>query len=285
MELKNFQYSLLKYCPSYLLGEWVNVGILFFFPESKEFKLIFPTALGRLSRSFPDTKIQQVKNDLNLLKSKLTTINKSDNIIQDHLNSKFIDENILLPDSTNLFFEDIKTAKYKDIGKTLNFYYKQYFAPYFEVEEGGRHNDQYLVKNFSQKIEGKKFSKLAKRNVEVTNKIGISAKFNYAWKNGHINLVRPLSFDLVHKKTIEEKSVKWFGYIEQFREKATKSDLIFNFLVAKPSEKSLFKSFDKIISILDKEQDLVKLIYENEIDDYIKEAESSIKPLDENSFL
>ena len=41
---KKFQYCVLKYRPSYLLDERVNVGLLFIFLEEQTIRFIYPSS-------------------------------------------------------------------------------------------------------------------------------------------------------------------------------------------------------------------------------------------------
>lgn len=283
MSLQKFQYSLLKYCPSQLLGEQVNVGILFFFEGDNELKFIYPKALSRLSSLFGHINLNVFKDYFKALKKKVFLLSKDKAILRELTINDIIKNELFVPDSNSLFFGKVETAKYKDFRATLEHYHNQYFAPYFGTPDSEKHSDKYLLKTFSDKIVKKdsRFKSLAKRDYKVSNKRGIYTKFEYAWQNGSLNLIKPLSFDLVHKSSIQEKSVKWFGYVSQLEETARQKNLLFNFLVAKPRNKKLFNSFDDAISILEDKKGLVKMVYEENFDDYVEEVEKTIKPLEE----
>ena len=285
MNLKAFQYSLLKYCPSYALGEQVNVGIVFFFREDLELKFIFPTALSRLHSLFPSTDIRILKSYLKNINTKINALSKDKTLLEKSILKEILKDKILTPDSNSLYFDAIKTSKYTTIGQSLEYYYKSYFSVYHNQEKSLKHSDQYLIKHFSDKINtNKKFNALVKRSVKVSNKIGIQTTFDFAWQNGHVNLIKPLSFDLVQKNSIQEKSVKWFGYVTQLEARAKAENLVFNFLVAKPSNKALYKSYEEALTILEDKKEIVSLVFEEKIDAYLEEAQDSIRPLEKDAF-
>lgn len=285
MNLKAFQYSLLKYCPSYALGEQVNVGIVFFFREDLELKFIFPTALSRLNSLFPNTDIRILKRYIKNINTKINALSKDKSLLEKSILEEVLKDNVLTPDSNSLYFDEIKTSKYTTIGQSLDYYYNSYFSVYHNQEKSLKHSDQYLIKHFSDKINtNKKFNTLFKRSVKVSNKRGIQTTFNFAWQNGHVNLIKPLSFDLIQKNSIQEKSVKWFGYVTQLEARAKAENLVFNFLIAKPSDKKLYKSYEEALTILEDKKEIVSLVFEEKIDAYLEEAQDTIQPLEKDEF-
>ena len=285
MNLKAFQYSLLKYCPSYALGEQVNVGIVFFFREDLELKFIFPTALSRLHSLFPNTDIRILKSYIKNINTKINVLAKDKVLLEKSILEEVLKDKVLTPDSNSLYFDEIKTSKYTTIGQSLEYYYNSYFSVYHTQEKSLKHSDQYLIKQFSNKINtNKKFNALFKRSVKVSNKRGIQTTFDFAWRNGHVNLIKPLSFDLIQKNSIQEKSVKWFGYVTQLEARAKAENLIFNFLVAKPSNKALYKSYEEALTILEDKKEIVSLVFEEKIDAYLEEAQYTIQPLEKDEF-
>lgn len=283
-DLKPFEYCLLKYCPSYALGEQVNVGIFFFFKEELTLKFFFPEALSRLNSLFPATNINVLRTYFKNIQNKIKALSKDKELLKKSTLDD-LHKLVLTPDSSSLFFERVRTSQYNTINNAITYYEKSYFDVYKHKTEEGKHSDQYLVKKFAEKIgQHRDFSALFKREFRVTNKSGISAKFDFAWQNGHINLIKPLSFDLMHPSSIQDKSVKWFGFVAQLEETAKNNNLVFNFLVAKPTDKNLFESFEESISILEDKTGLVELVDEENLDKYLEEARETIKPLEYNGF-
>ena len=79
-----FQYSVLKYRPSILLDERINIGLLFHFIEKNEFgnvskfSFVFPSSLSRISKTFPNIgqgnlpDIRRYLTDFNNLSTRLS---------------------------------------------------------------------------------------------------------------------------------------------------------------------------------------------------------------------
>ena len=188
------------------------------------------------------------------------------------------DEYLLIPDDNSLFFSEKISSAYQNKDAVIKHYTDKYFSVYYSAHQNKKHTDDYLLSEFTRKINNKVNPNLLKRDYSIENKKGVSAKFDYAWQNGHINLIKPLSFDLKHKSSIQEKSVKWFGYLTQLEDIAEENNLLFNFLIAKPSDNELSGAYNEAVSILEEKNKIIKLINEDELDNYIKETEATIRP-------
>lgn len=123
MNKLSFQYCLLKYVHSQLLGESVNIGIFFLFPDGK-FYFKYPDNFARIKPLYEDFNEGQLKENLEILRD-----------ITFHLNQYGNPEK---KDLTNLFREDatvLQTGKvqncvmYSDnINDMVNGYYNLYFG-------------------------------------------------------------------------------------------------------------------------------------------------------------
>jgi hypothetical protein len=279
MNLKNIDYCLLKFRPSVVLGEQVNIGILFYFKEVSELKFIYPDSLARLSALFPNVDVNRIKKKLKNFKNRVVQFCKDKNNELLELGfDRIRDEYLLIPDDNSIFFSEQFSSTYQNKDAILKHYTDKYFSVYSHESINKKHSDEYLLSEFTKKINKKVSFGLSKRDYSIENKKGVSAKFDYAWQNGHINLIKPLSFDLKHKSSIQEKSVKWFGYLTQLEEIAEENNLLFNFLIAKPFDKELSGAYYEAVSILEEKNRIIKLIKEDDLDNYIEETESTIRP-------
>lgn len=123
---KSFSYSVLKYRPSYLLDEQLNIGLLFSFPEEKIIKFIAPKKLERIQLLYPDTSPFFLQLYLNNFRQKAYEITQSEKEINhDKIVSDFIPV-----DANSLFFTKSVKGKYKNIEETVSYYDKLYFDVY-----------------------------------------------------------------------------------------------------------------------------------------------------------
>ena len=112
MNTQFYQYSVLKYRPSLLLDEQVNIGLLFVFAEDRRVEFIFPTHLTRLIALYPQTDLSLIRAHFNGFKKKAADLSSNPNAIKDLLPA-FIKTDFLQPDSNSLYFTDFKTGTYQ----------------------------------------------------------------------------------------------------------------------------------------------------------------------------
>ena len=134
-----------------------------------------------------------------------------------------------------------------------------------------RKNDKYLISTFKSEISNQSATnKFYKDTIIEANNIKL--KLEYSWKNGSTNLVKPLSFDLTDSIHIENKALHTVGTLNIFSDLAYSENYRFDFLVAPPSNKRLFKNYDNALAIIDNVKVPKKIIQENQISEYTLSA-------------
>lgn len=314
MNLKAFQYSLLKYCPSYALGEQVNVGIVFFFKEDLELKFIFPTALSRLHSLFPNVDVRILKSYIKNIKTKINALSKNKSLLEKSNFDELLQDHVLTPDSNSLYFDAIKTSKYTTVEQLLGHYYDLYFNVYKgkkkkpesskkdvyligkaikrEVQSDlsliltsslvNKKDESYLKNSFKdelQKITNGNQEKLSlfKSKPIIKNKIGHTT-FDFGWQNGTTNLVKFLSFDLADEGDLKNKSFRWYGELSQLEEQVRNENLKLDLLLTKPQNKTLFSSYDNVLQVLESIPTNKTIVEENQLKDYVSKAVETVKP-------
>ena len=290
-----FQYSILKYRPSYLLDERVNIGLLFHFTNmvakegvvknDSKFIFVFPTRLRRISNFFPNLgrgNLTDIRRYLIAFQNKANALS-----LKEEANDKSLKEIIpsefIVNDANSFFFSEIKQGFYKDIKQTLDYYRSQYFKFYDKTETKKSHD--YLVKEYFKNTLGALTTSSDERltyfeeGVSIENKITTS-KFEYRWQNGTANLIKTLGFDLSDKQDIQDKAFKWSAAINYVSEVEQYKDYRFDILVAQPTNRTLFDAYDKALEVLSDIKATKKIIEKEKIKDYAEDALASVKPLE-----
>ena len=109
------------------------------------------------------------------------------------------------------------------------------------------------------------------KNYKVINETGNEFNFDYAWQNGTLNLVKPISFDLKEPKGIAKKAYENFGLFTDLKNEAEVNNLRYDLLIGKPESKDLFKEFDHALNLLNT-LDKVDIVLEEDIEKYSKKA-------------
>lgn len=281
---KPFQYSVLKYRPSYLLDERVNIGLLFYFSGDRKLVFVHPRSLKRLGQFFPhSTNLRDIRRYLEAFVkqadrlSKLgidTSVNLEDLIVQ----------SFLVNDANSFFFSEAKFGFYKSLDQTLEYFTQQYFQFYETEELRGAHNDAFVRNRFENllketaRLKGIQPS-IFQKGITLENKIS-KTEFDYGWQNGTANLVKSLGFDLSDEHYIQEKAFRWYGAITHLKDLAQQKSLRFDFLVAPPINRALYKAYDHALEVLDNIEANKKIVEERALQQYVQEAVETAREIE-----
>lgn len=277
-----FTYSILQYRHSLVLGEAINVGLLFQFPTEEQVEFVSGNAY-RLRAIYPDFD-QAVYNYLiksieKKLKQESSSLFRPFSHIVDL--KKYINSIILPEDASALQFLDpvhVLARKENSIEKTIEEFSKLLLPGIVTKKpEVTKHNEQFLIKRYTSYIfEHHKDleNKLIKNTVLKTkvNNSNIEWKFDLAWKNTTTNLIKPISFDLTEEKAIQEKTILNYGYLNALKDYATENSYRFDFIVAKPQSRDLYKAYDNALGLLESSDTPKRIVTEKELKDYSEET-------------
>lgn len=278
---KSFTYSILQYHHSFVLGEAINVGILFQFPDEERLEFVAGNAT-RLKAIYPDFD-QTVYNYLvKSIERKLIDSNGSifSGSISKSDFKKYINSSILPEDATVLQFREPSVAlnTIGDYSKVVDEFSKL-LLPGIIVKkpEITRHNEHFLIKKFVGYIseKNKAVEKKLVKNAIIQAKVKdtfVELKFDYSWQNGSTNLIKPLSFDLSDEQSIQNKSSQYLGNLTLLADYAKDNNLRFDFLVSKPQNPDLISSYENALNILDLSKAPKKIITEADLETYSEET-------------
>lgn len=122
----NYSYSVLKYRPSLLLDERVNLGLLFVFPEEKRVEFVFPKNLARLASLYPEVSLCQIEKYLKHFENKAKKLTGT----QIAVSPSIIEDEFLIKDSNSFFFDDFKSGNTNSIEDRIHSYFWMYFTVY-----------------------------------------------------------------------------------------------------------------------------------------------------------
>jgi hypothetical protein len=281
---KYFTYSLLQYHQSPVLQEAVNIGIVFHFPEfsrgepalffvygnSQRLKPIYPDFDAGLFQALLKTIEKKVKKAANLFaEQNLAAGLKS-----------FLDSTILLEDESSFQFSAPVTVSnsYKSSQEAVKAF-SLLLLPGINIEKPKltRITEAFIIKKYrnylkeaGEKAEEKIIQKPSLKILDST------IKFELAWQNGTLNYVRPLSFDLKDASEIENKGFLNSGQLNFITQHTDTDNIRFDFIIAPPADKKLYKNFENAIRIIDEAPAPHKLIFDSELKKYSEETIDSL---------
>jgi hypothetical protein len=277
MNTNLYTYCLLKYRHSPFLEESLNIGVIIYFYNSKRFVFKYSKTLNRIKSIYenvPERTIKEYTKQIDRILTRYqdsnenifplndstlkdflsaTVLPKDDSVLQfSHFRTDFIRgfseeflESMLID---KLFIEDIKHLQYqpqepKILSKLYNNLKKLGFDEY-------KHNNDRFKEDYI-----------------VTNDSGTEYKFDIAWQNGTLNLIKPISFNLKESRSIADKAHKNFGQFYDLQNEAVQNKLRYDLIVAQPNNSRLFKEFEHAVLLLENLPN-VKIINASELEQY-----------------
>lgn len=273
-------YSILKYSHSKILGEELNVGILFVFPENGIIEFYSPTNLQRLVKSYPDIDVKLIASYLDSFNSRSKKLSSVLHSYSLDLN-KLIYEQFIIHDSSALQFTKFKFALFDGDLEITKAQYKQLFLGMYQLKKNENqpklndHSISNVCKNIiiSKRPDISEFLKTDK--VLLENK-SVKLKTDFYWQNGTTNFVKGITFDLSKADEIIKKSLLIGNQLNYLSEKIISSNARVDLLLAKPSNKNLTSTYLEAIDILNNSSANISII----CDDYSNYANTVINEIE-----
>ena len=125
--LTAYHFSIIRYCPSYVLNETIVLGLFYILPNENKCVLIFPKKLGRIKALFKDANINEIRGRLMVFQKRAEDI-KFDAKSYDAFD--IIKKKYGLREASNIYFEPAKAAFYSKFDGLIENDYQKYFENY-----------------------------------------------------------------------------------------------------------------------------------------------------------
>lgn len=184
-----FDYSILRYNHSQVLGESLNVGILFSFEH--EHKLHFVAGnLQRVKAVYPEFDTSLFQSIVKNIKFKVAQRVNNDLFPEKYSFKEFITRFLLPEDASALQFSDPYTAV-NTLGSSEKIIdeFSKIWLPEAEVrKEEIRHNETFILRKFTDSIASQQINidHRMSRNQVIQIK-GVKLNFELSWKNGIVH--------------------------------------------------------------------------------------------------
>jgi len=269
-------YSVLKYIHSPGLGESLNVGVALYYHSSDRYDFKYSLDLQRFNHLYEGFRITFLKSYLDNIRIKALNLNhRQDKFPLPNESEKrdflgVLHEKVLGEDETVLQFSEPLLANIGGLNSLRSFI--ENIVPFYTEEKSLliKHDDKFLANKFKREV--KKGGELVTRKITPDYVLTINEltyRFDYAWQNGTRNLVKGLSFNLSEKQSISNKAFLTSGYLNTILNSEFKKDEYrFDFLVSKPKDKKLYKTYDSAVKAIEDISVNKVIVPENEIVEY-----------------
>ncbi len=248
-------YSVLRYKHDLVLGELLNVGILFYFPTTNKFQFVCGDG-SRAKAIYPVFDSYLFSNYLDNINNKIS--NRFDLFIENPSFSNFSDfiHKFILPiDASGFIFgEPVQIQSVFDSTEKTVDEFSRLLLPGINVAKPKivKYNEAYISKIFKGYLFGKDSSieKKINKNQPISTK-HFTLNFEFSYQSSVTRFIKPISFDFTDEASIQNKSALYFGYLAGLSEFANSSNSVFDFLVAKPNKTSLISAYENAIDFLE----------------------------------
>ncbi len=269
----------MRYFHEPLSGEFANVGVLLWAPESQQLLFRATEKFSRLSKFFADFHkddyrklIQRIDTRFRELGEELAESAPSLVLPSEPQSARDLAIQVVPVDAAALQWSlsagglcESPQAEIDDISERL-------IECHYSVLDNYRRDEGIIFRTVYRPVFRRE---RIQKHISPHEIVAPLARhtFDQAWKNGVWNVYQPLSFDLVKAEDVRHKAHRWFGE-SQFLAQA-KDEHRLHFLLGKPADDRHEKAFGDAKKILDSSKSVV-LVEEDEVEDFANQLEQEI---------
>ncbi len=236
--MRAYEYQVLRYLPDRVSGEFVNVGLVVFQPETRFLKAGFIRSVSRVSSFFPGLDGRNLQRRLRHLEGMLEDFAKRLNVerqvrLEQPESVEAITSRFLVKDDTALQFTENKTGLDDDLEQAFSELYDRLVENYTpDVSEDVRTDYDVWKKLYRPFFEKRNITNRLHAHKVTTAKDVI--EFPYAWKNEIWHCYEPVTFDLKKSDSVKNKVYRWVGRLDELR--TAEEPLTIQLLAAMPTD-------------------------------------------------
>jgi len=262
-----YTYTLLRYVHDVASGEFANVGVVLFAPDSRYAGALCRDTYGRISKMFPDMDRESFKSLMRFLANRVDALGER---LRGELplermpaDAGALARSVLPHDDSSLQWGPVGGGLCDDPAQKLEDLFLRYVTRYDEKTDLKTRTDEDVWSRFKRALDQQHVtSRLQPKKFAVADD---EVEFARAYKNQQWHCLEAVSFDLALADSIKTKAHQWLGQIasvygaEPFR---------MYFLVGAPHAPELQESYENALKILRKAPVPTEIIPEGEADTF-----------------
>ncbi len=247
-----YSFVVLRYVHDIASGEFVNVGVALYSPDTKYIGALCSTRYGRLSKMFLDVDGDYFRGLMRHIETRFDEIGGKlrEELPFDGTPAGIIEiaRTVLPPDDSSLQWSEAGGGWTENPARTLEELFTRLVARYEDGQKRLNRDDSEVWKVFKKELETRQvLARLQPKRIITGN---YDYEFEHAWKNQKWHLYEPVSFDLQEADSILDKANRWVGRAVSLQDSPDKFKL--HLLLGEPSIEKLRPAFIKAENILNK---------------------------------
>jgi hypothetical protein len=228
------QALIVRYAPDPAAGEALNIGVVVLSPRHGFMGSRFIEKWKRLMQAFPEadaTHLRRVASAIERSCSKHFGAHPDQLLLQPPADEVVIAFDAAIPrDDASIMRSEALSGVTSDPERTLNELFERFVAARAPEERRIRRADEAIGRSLLAVLREKQV--LHHLGPHVVRGKRYEERFEHAWKNGHWNVAKPLSLDLIDPHDIRTKAASWSGRIAALH---SEQRVGFHVLVGMPS--------------------------------------------------
>ena len=250
-QLITYSYTVLRYVHDTTTGEFINVGVALYAPQTRYTSALCRSTYGRLNKVFPGINAEHFKSMMRHIQARFEEMGEqlsSQLPLEPASTVEELARRILPADDSALQWGPMGTGRTADPARTLESLFERMVMRYEDRTVRERRTEDDVWRHFKRTLETRQLlqyfepRKIAVQDDEI--------EFQYTWQNGVLHCLEPVSFDLSSPDGIKDKAHRWLGRITSIAKTPDKFRLYF--MVGQPQDEELGAAFDSALSILGK---------------------------------
>lgn len=269
--MTRYQYTLVKYVHNAASGECVNVGLVLMAPDQMHIQAEFNPRYSRISKFFQgafdgghyrsvvrhlDGEFKNLANSLRGEKSLFGSTRETPHDLEAVLRE------VLPKDSTTFQWGPIYGGVVEDIPSRFRSLYEEFITRHDKQSVRESREEYQIWSDFEKRLSNRALSQAVQpQKIESKN---YHYEFKGSFTNGKLNVLEPISFDLIDPSSILEKANTWVGRLSTL---GRSNDFVFNGILASPSFKGRLNEFERAVGMLRAHDKVKHLIVEGKDQD------------------
>ncbi|MDF1740803.1 MAG: DUF3037 domain-containing protein [Verrucomicrobiales bacterium] len=280
MSFEPYSFCFLRYVHDPLSGEFANVGVVLWAPESQFLGFRFSSKFRRLSRFFQDFESGDYRQLVSRVGTQFERLQQEIRSDQARLSFEKVPEHArdlalkVVPQDDNALQWSLSGGGVTESPEQeLEALFQESVGRHYEADSRSRRDDAVVFRQvYSRAFEAPDVKPhIQEHRVEAPL---ASHKFDYAWKNGVWNVYQPLSFDLKRAEDIHEKAYRWDSRTRYLSQADEQPDI--HLLLGRPTDSGLKKAYGMAKDILF-DSHRIQIIEEDEASDFAVQLASEVK--------
>jgi Protein of unknown function (DUF3037) len=272
-----YTFTVLRYVHDVTTGEFANVGVALYSPETRYVGAICTTRYRRVSRMFFSIDATDFRSLMRFIQGRFEEQNERlrEQLLFESLPKTIMEiaRGILPPDDSSLQWSEPGGGITEDPRKTLEMLYARMVGRYEKKQKLHGRDDEEIWKQFRAGLERRHvLTHLKPKRIIAKD---YDYEFDHARKNEIWHMYEPVSLDLLEPERLLDKANRWFGRVFNLSDSTEKFKLYM--LLGEPRDERLGPAFIKAQNILNKMPVEKEFVRESESEAFSLELANEIE--------